>query len=207
MASGTRPYAGRSAAERAAERRERLGDATVRLLARSGETATTMTAVCAEAGLTERYFYESFASRDDALAAALDHVAARIVAVAESAVSSTPGSPVDRAHGAIAAVVRLAGDEADTVRVAVVESSANARLRAVRRRQVQAFADVVQRHATDLFGPAAPPPARLRLHALLFIGGFTQLLESWLTGDLDTTPDELTEVAVDLFLGLSGGQG
>ena len=31
-----------------------------------------MTAICPEAGLTERYFYESFANRDAALVAALE---------------------------------------------------------------------------------------------------------------------------------------
>ena len=50
----TRTYGGRSADDRRSERRDRLVAATARLLGERGEGATTMTAGCAEAGLTER---------------------------------------------------------------------------------------------------------------------------------------------------------
>lgn len=202
MVSSTRSYAGRTGEERAARRRTRLVEATVRLLAREGEARATMTAICGEAGLTERYFYESFRNRDDALAAALDHVAARIAAVAEQAVAETPGSPTERARAAVTAVVELAEREPDVARVAIIESSANARLREVRRRQVHAFADLVQHHATDLFGDAALPPGRLRLRGLAFIAGFAELVHSWLVGELEIDAEELAAVGLDLFVSL-----
>src|SRR4051812_40220917 len=78
--SGTeRSYGGKTAAERVAERRARLVAATIDVLATSGEAHATMTAVCAAAGLTERYFYESFESLEDALLAALDSVCDEIL--------------------------------------------------------------------------------------------------------------------------------
>src|SRR3546814_11852560 len=52
-----------------------------------------MTAICAEASLTERYFYESFRNRDEALMAALDQVCNEIAAAALAAVEQTDGDP------------------------------------------------------------------------------------------------------------------
>ena len=82
MSAPVRSYGGKTAEERAQDRRARLVDATIALLAEHGEAGTTMTAICARAGLTERYFYESFAHREDALLAALDHVCEQIAAAA-----------------------------------------------------------------------------------------------------------------------------
>ena len=69
MAGVVRPYRGISADERRASRRARLLDAALEEVGERGMAGTTMTAVCARAGLTERYFYESFADRDEMLRA------------------------------------------------------------------------------------------------------------------------------------------
>src|SRR3546814_12873921 len=88
-----RSYGGMTSEERSSARRERLVAATIEVLATRGETATTMTAICAEASLTERYFYESFRNRDEALMAALDQVCNEIAAAALAAVERTDGDP------------------------------------------------------------------------------------------------------------------
>src|SRR5689334_24704619 len=70
-----RSYRGVSAGERAAVRRAALLDAALDLLGGDPPATATMTAICERAGLTERYFYESFRSRDDLLVTLLDEVA------------------------------------------------------------------------------------------------------------------------------------
>lgn len=64
MAAGGRLYGGKSGADRKTDRRERLLRAAITLYARLGREGATVTVICAEAGLTTRYFYESFASHD-----------------------------------------------------------------------------------------------------------------------------------------------
>jgi AcrR family transcriptional regulator len=64
-----RSYAGATDAQRRAARRERLLDAGLAIIGTQGYAAATLRAVCAAAGLTERYFYESFANREALLAA------------------------------------------------------------------------------------------------------------------------------------------
>lgn len=58
--SVTRPYRGSSAETRRLERRERLLDAARQIFGVRGFHASTVRSICEEAGLTERYFYESF---------------------------------------------------------------------------------------------------------------------------------------------------
>ncbi|MFC6592985.1 TetR/AcrR family transcriptional regulator [Deinococcus lacus] len=65
-----RSYQGLSAAERCAERRERLLAAARVVYGGQGYRHSTVKAVCDEAGLTQRYFYEEFASQEALLGAA-----------------------------------------------------------------------------------------------------------------------------------------
>lgn len=142
MSTPVRSYGGKSALERSQERRTRLVEATIAVLAAHGETGTTMTAICARAGLTERYFYESFPHRDDALLAALDHVCERIARTTRVAIEATPGSPEERVHAVMAAFFELVSDDPTLGLVAVVHSSATPRLRA-RRHYGAGFAELV----------------------------------------------------------------
>ena len=85
-----RPYRGISAAERRADRRRRLLDGGLDVLAEVGVAGLTMTAVCARAGLTERYFYESFRDRDGLLRALSDQLADEVTEAIRRAIATAP---------------------------------------------------------------------------------------------------------------------
>ncbi len=59
-----RRYGGASFEDRQAERRERLMLAAIDVFEKAGRDGATVAAICAEAGLTARYFYESFPNLD-----------------------------------------------------------------------------------------------------------------------------------------------
>ena len=77
-----RAYGGLSPQDRTAARRDRLVAAAATLFGSQGLHATTVRGVCAAAGLTDRYFYESFATLEALLAAVylrlLDQLRARL---------------------------------------------------------------------------------------------------------------------------------
>lgn len=198
-----RSYGGKTADERARERRARLVAATIALLAEHGEAGTTMTAICAQAGLTERYFYESFAHREDALLAALDDVSTRIASAAEDVLVETSGSPEERVHAVMAAFVDLVSRERAVGLVAVVHSSATPSLRARRHELIGSFSDLVAKEATALYGEQAWPLDRARVHGLVYIAGFAELVAAWLTGEVELTTEQLTTTASDLFSSLT----
>ena len=74
MNTPARRYGGATLAERRAERREKLIRAAVQVASRNGRDGASVTAICAEAGLTARYFYEHFPNRDALFLAAFDAV-------------------------------------------------------------------------------------------------------------------------------------
>src|SRR3569623_2122422 len=66
--ASTRPYGGLAKAERVAPRRARFIAAGIELFGTQGFRGATVRGICAAAGLTDRYFYESFASLEALLA-------------------------------------------------------------------------------------------------------------------------------------------
>ncbi len=77
LVGGARRYGGASADERKAQRRERLIEAGFVVFGRDGFLKTTLRLVSAHARLSERYFYESFASIDELFRAVHRREAAR----------------------------------------------------------------------------------------------------------------------------------
>jgi AcrR family transcriptional regulator len=64
MKQEKRRYSGQSFEDRQAERRDKLIHAAVTVAGRVGLDGASVAAICAEAGLTARYFYESFPTRE-----------------------------------------------------------------------------------------------------------------------------------------------
>ena len=64
MKQEKRRYSGQSFEDRQAERRDKLIHAAVQVAGRVGLDGASVAAICAEAGLTARYFYESFPTRE-----------------------------------------------------------------------------------------------------------------------------------------------
>ncbi|MEU7764783.1 TetR/AcrR family transcriptional regulator [Nocardia sp. NPDC049190] len=90
---GMRRWRGRSPADRVAARREQLIDACTELMATVGAAETSMRGVCRQAGLTERYFYESFPNLDALLTTVLDTV---VLGARDRLLAELPGAPAER---------------------------------------------------------------------------------------------------------------
>lgn len=85
-----RAYAGRSSAERRAARRAALVNAGVQVFGRDGFRAATVKSLCREAGLTERYFYESFANSEALFAAVYKSLIATLETEMLAAIEAAP---------------------------------------------------------------------------------------------------------------------
>ena len=72
----TMPFKGISADDRRTERRNRLVEAAYEIAGTEGAAALGVGRVCLAAGLTKRYFYESFASLAELQSAVVDHAIA-----------------------------------------------------------------------------------------------------------------------------------
>jgi AcrR family transcriptional regulator len=85
-----RAYGGLSHEERVAQRRARFVRAGVACFGRLGYHASTVRAICAEAGLTDRYFYESFRGTEDLLCAAFTELAQALLQSLLDAIAQAP---------------------------------------------------------------------------------------------------------------------
>jgi AcrR family transcriptional regulator len=73
-----RSYGGLTPTQRTQRRRQAFLEAGLRLLGSVGYRATTVRALCREAGLTDRYFYESFTGTERLLCEVYDACIARL---------------------------------------------------------------------------------------------------------------------------------
>jgi AcrR family transcriptional regulator len=90
--SRVRSYAGQSAEERRDERREKFLQAGLQVFGSLGYRSGTVRVLCKQAGLTDRYFYESFTDTEALLKAVYEQEMAK---VQQSLVEAMPGLPND----------------------------------------------------------------------------------------------------------------
>src|ERR1700757_1777937 len=102
-----RTYGGVNQEQRVAVRRDALVHAGLELLGGEGLQATSVRAVCTSAGLTARYFYESFENLDALLIAVFDAIVAELAERVVAAALAAPEQAGAKAQAAIRAGVEL----------------------------------------------------------------------------------------------------
>lgn len=193
-----RTFRGLTAEERRAARRDALVDAALDLIAEEGWGRATMTAICARAGLTERYFYESFRNRDalflDLVQATVDRIGAAVAAAA----ADRTATPAARVRSIVDAVLHALLDDPRIGRVALLEGVEQPELHRVRRAALQRFESLLQRHATELLGPDARTGPAAALTAASLVGATLELLTRRLDGTLPADDEALAAHLVGL---------
>ncbi|GAA1923049.1 TetR/AcrR family transcriptional regulator [Nocardioides marmoribigeumensis] len=189
-----RAYRGVSAGDRTAARRAALLEAALDLLGGDPPAAATMTAVCERAGLTERYFYESFRSRDELLVALLDQVAGEVLSATVAVLDEEGGADVLVRRGLEALVAVLGGDPRKG-RFALVTSLEVPVLRERRAVLLTDFEHLLAERTRRLYGDRAWVAPDDRIEALLFVGGLAELLAAWLAGTVPATREQVVAAA------------
>jgi AcrR family transcriptional regulator len=202
MATAGRAYGGVPAELRRAQRRTALLAAGLEILGTQGHHRLTVGALCASAGLNERYFYESFASCDDVCVAVYDDVIAEMMAAIVAAVAAAPDETRAKARAAIAAAVELLTDDPRKARVVFIEAPAAPVLNSRRATVARAFTALLIGQAQEFYGPetALRVGSWGEFGAVYLLGGLAESMTAWLRGDLAISRDELIEQSTDLFV-------
>jgi AcrR family transcriptional regulator len=197
-------WAGTTLPERQADRRARLLDAGLELVGTGGAAALGVRAACRGAQLSERYFYESFADREELLVAVHDTVAdgarERILTVISGLVDPTPEAA---ARAGLEAFTDYLEEDPRRGRVLLIESFAD---EALVRRGIDAlpgFAAVVAAQIRALPGSTADD-RDAELTAVALVGALTMLYLGWLRGTLDVDRERLIDHAVLLMVRAAG---
>jgi AcrR family transcriptional regulator len=192
-----RSYAGQSALDRRAERRERLMNAGLDLFGGIGYGGTSIERLCTAAAVSTRNFYEEFTGREALLMALHDRVMQRAADAVAKALDRTGDAPIDQRirSGFRAYITHTAGDPR-WARIAYVEvvgvSPAVERNRAAWR----------ARCADILVGEAGRSVARGETHdrdfgltAIAIVGAINELVHHW---SLQRDPAELERVISEI---------
>ncbi|WP_245650326.1 TetR/AcrR family transcriptional regulator [Millisia brevis] len=197
-AAGTdgRRYGGADADERRARRRLALVAAGLELFGELGYHNVSVKKVCERAGLTQRYFYESFADRKALLIAVYDHCVAvtRHAAVAAAGgflAHPTGVAPADvraAARASLGAYLRELSADPRRARVVLVEVvGIDPAVESVRLRAIHEWADLILTLALG----GREPSASQRLAAVGLVGAFTQLLVDWYFSSVSPEPVDI----------------
>ncbi len=149
----TRSYRGLSQDERRAERRSRLMAAAIAVYGERGYHQATVKAVCEQAGLTERYFYESFANSEALLIDSFNAVAYSVLGEITRAAEDAGRGRIARSRAMLHAYFTALQREPQSARVFLVE------IRGVSRAVDQAFDAALRAIGREVARIVAPPEA------------------------------------------------
>ncbi|WP_039822631.1 TetR/AcrR family transcriptional regulator [Nocardia testacea] len=196
-----RTYGGLSAEERRVQRRTALLDAALEIIGTQGLDKLTVSGMCSEAGLNERYYYESFGSRDDVLTALVDRIAEELVIAIAAALQTAGDDSRAKAHAAITAGIHLLTDDPRKTEVTMVAAMATPQLRARTTETIRVFARLVASEGIEFYGVTDPAPDPvIDFRATYLVGGLVQTLTGWVRGDLPISRDELIDYTTDVFV-------
>jgi AcrR family transcriptional regulator len=189
-----RIYSGLASDERRARRREQLLESGLDLLGTGGWQAATVGAVCKQAGLTPRYFYESFRDRDELLVAIFDGIIEEVTREIQANLSTGPRNIREAVRANIAAWVKVTTDDRRKGRVAFVEALGGSD--ALMRRRLDTarrFAQVLSIRLRAVHGISAGERRALDVASLIVAGGLIETMVEWLDDGLDCSAEELVE--------------
>lgn len=195
--TSARPYRGVEAADRVATRRSKLLVAGLDLLGADRQDAAELTVrgICRRAGLAARYFYESFADKDEFVAAVFDWVIADLAATTQAAVAAAP--PEEQTRAGMANVVRIIGGDPRVGRLLFSAQLANAVLVRKRVQSNALFAMLSGRHVENALH--VPENDRIKAAAHFVVGGVAQTISAWLAGAVRLDPDQLIDQLASLL--------
>ncbi len=195
-----RRYSGLAAEERTQARRAAITDAAVNLFGTAGFAATSVKQICSAAGLTERYFYESFRDRQSALAGVYTMLVDDLRAKSETAIANAGGDVAAALRAGLTAFVDYLTSDPRRARIVLIEViGVSPEIEELRHAVLRRFGDMIAS------AWAAEPgidlgSERVRLTTIALSGAVNGLLVDWMMTGMQQSPPLLIDICTDLFL-------
>lgn len=187
-----RSYAGKDAGTRQSERREKLIVAAIHLIGRQGYALTSIDAVCREAGLTKRYFYESFSSSDELLIAAFQTASRRWLEALLSAVAPHRGDAPTLVRAGVEAVFGFVRHHPDEARLILIDApTVRSQLGRVYAGSYEAFVRLLVSLTQPFLDDPATDETTLTVLGRGAVGAILHLCQGWLATDYKQPAEEL----------------
>lgn len=198
-----RPYRGVNKEDRISQRRDKLVESAVQLFGELGFANTSIKALCVNAGLTERSFYESFGVKEDLLQAAYLHARTQILGAMGSAAATAAPTPVARHRAVASEYFRQLHIDANRARLVLFElegvsESCDDVVRQVLLESCDLILEVINAGQPRTLGKGLDA----RLLALGHIGAGYQLAKSWVRSDFELPEETMVRNTHAMFTGM-----
>ncbi|MCR9090460.1 TetR/AcrR family transcriptional regulator [Algiphilus sp.] len=198
-----RKYAGKDASTRQAERRDKLLVAGVDLIGTKGFVATTIDDVCREAGLTKRYFYESFENREALLTTAFEGVTWELLQRIGKAAAAHARDARALVRTGVRETFAFVAEHPAKGQLMMIEAmSVRSQLGRLYVKQFGAFVELVLSLTRSFLPPDTATEAELTVMARGVIGAIIHLCQGWIATDFKQPIDELVAGTVRIFAGI-----
>ena len=159
----------------------------------TGFRTASVKAICQKAGLTERYFYESFANGEDLLKHCFLEVNRALIARMREAAVQDGRAPLDRIRSALLVYFQQIKDNPAGARVFLIEmASVSAATEGLVSQSLDEFGSLLM----DVFAiDGASQP--LLLHGV--IGGGLHVARAWIATDYAESPESVADAALRLY--------
>jgi AcrR family transcriptional regulator len=181
VAQLSRAYRGASPHQRVEQRRARLVDAGVDIFGTIGYRAATIDHICARAGLSKRYFYESFPDSEALLLACYERCVNEFHDAMVIAVTEAPETIEAKLRAALFGYFSAIDADQRGARITLLEVlGVSTTVDEAYAAQFERFASSVKTLAGDAFSTSRLPKPQLDVIAQGIFGAITQIATQWL---------------------------
>lgn len=195
-----RSYRGATADERRDERKRKLIEAGIKVIGRDGYASTTVRAVCAEASLTERYFYEAIGDREQLLGEVYGHLVTQLRAqIAETVMTAGDLNAAALARLGLTGYFAAMRDNPDAARILLFEVlGVSPEVTRLSQRAIADFAMLIRMTARRL--PQLPVPEQQEdLITAGLVGSVVFIAMTWFLEGYQRDLDDVVGSAMTIF--------
>ena len=199
-----RLYGGETSEDRTQRRKAQFLDAGLQLFGTVGYKAASVRALCREAKLTDRYFYESFKSVEDVLVAVYEREIQRLVAAVLQAVPSISSQEriADMARPALQAFFKGVQDPVVAKTIWFEVLGVSDRVNKVYQSTIHDIGDLLLQMVKNYFPDLCMNRQRETLLSIGIVGAISQSTMAWIISGFNASIDDLVEVNLLLLEGL-----
>jgi AcrR family transcriptional regulator len=197
-----RRYGGATVEERAQQRRERLLDAAFEVFGRQGYRETTLRQICAQARMTDRYFYDHFTSLDDIFIHVRQRLSVELMERLMQVLLRPQTDPVLMIRQALRSFFEYIQEDPRRARVLLLDAINFSVISTdVARSRLSWYASLIEGRLRARY-PNLPPHLDFQLVAGGFLGQVTYVANVWALQKFDTPVEHLVDHASYAWMGL-----
>jgi len=189
-----RNYNGRSPQQRAQARKQRLLDAALEIIGTVGFQAARINDICRTAGVSQRYFYESFHDSEDLLLQLYQREFERMTTATLSGIGDPGGNLIEQLRQVLLSWFGTIDANRMAAQIIFFEvHGVSKQAEEVFLAGRSAFRDYVATFLAPVF--AATPSNNLdpRVVTIGVVGALLELVRTWLLGELDLSVEQMVD--------------